>query len=533
MLRKYLLLFWFCILQTANFAQHEELHVMPRHIVFGNKFERLRTVNVRNNTAESIAVDSIVYDKSLFNLRMNEDNNFPISLEPSNSFSFELILFNYFDIIESDTNNTIKIYNTSNEPVKEVEVIIMFHNQHRMTGTIEGTVQDSLSFLANSEMYFFYDGIILIDSAFTDADGNYSKELAAGSYLVSAYKDGYYMQYAYLKDSPLEADVIHVTKDAVEEVNFVLEKETPTDISITGKIIDDNIGVVLSKSTVIARRGKHTPTKINVANSDDNDVNRSYTVLTDVNGEYKIDNIKNVGEYYIQAFSGFYLPGYYNRMDKHIPFWQDADSIDITGHEISKDIHLARDSSYGGGMASGKVMLNNPSDTTNNSIVYALSASGNEIFSYSFSNSLGDFGFNELTFGSYRLLSQRIGFDDAISEEFEISTEQDSVENIIITFTPTSVGQIPELPTLYNLSQNYPNPFNPSTTIEFSISSRLKINLSVYNLLGQKVVELADDYFFPGTYKVDFNASNLSSGTYFYLLKTSRGVVSKKMQLLK
>lgn len=83
------------------------------------------------------------------------------------------------------------------------------------------------------------------------------------------------------------------------------------------------------------------------------------------------------------------------------------------------------------------------------------------------------------------------------------------------------------------LYQNYPNPFNPETKINFYLANAQKINLSVFNYRGQKVAELANGAFKKGLHSVKFNALNLSSGVYFYKLKTSNDLITKKMILIK
>lgn len=85
----------------------------------------------------------------------------------------------------------------------------------------------------------------------------------------------------------------------------------------------------------------------------------------------------------------------------------------------------------------------------------------------------------------------------------------------------------------YELSQNYPNPFNPSTTIRYSVPVAGTVKLRVYNLLGQVVETLVDQHQNAGSYVVVFNASRLSSGTYFYQLETDQYQSVKKMLLLK
>jgi photosystem II stability/assembly factor-like uncharacterized protein len=89
------------------------------------------------------------------------------------------------------------------------------------------------------------------------------------------------------------------------------------------------------------------------------------------------------------------------------------------------------------------------------------------------------------------------------------------------------------VPSKYNLSQNYPNPFNPTTNINFSIPKSGLIKLTVYDITGKEVVVLVNQVLLSGSYKADFNASNLSSGTYFYRLETSNFSQTKKMLFVK
>ena len=88
-------------------------------------------------------------------------------------------------------------------------------------------------------------------------------------------------------------------------------------------------------------------------------------------------------------------------------------------------------------------------------------------------------------------------------------------------------------PVNYTLSQNYPNPFNPSTNLEFGISKLGYVSLKIYDLLGKEVVTIVNTKLSPGTYKYEFNASQLSSGIYFYTLETNDFKETKSMLLVK
>ena len=102
-----------------------------------------------------------------------------------------------------------------------------------------------------------------------------------------------------------------------------------------------------------------------------------------------------------------------------------------------------------------------------------------------------------------------------------------------------SVNENNTIVSKYRLDQNYPNPFNPTTTIKYSILHRSKYNstqpvtLNIYNILGQKIATLVNKEQNTGNYSVQFDASNLSSGVYYYTLKAGTFSQSKKMILIR
>ena len=127
--------------------------------------------------------------------------------------------------------------------------------------------------------------------------------------------------------------------------------------------------------------------------------------------------------------------------------------------------------------------------------------------------------------------------------------------------TDINLGYEDNLPTQFLLFQNYPNPFNPTTTIKYTIPSTsvisnplegersqdlnnieifpsgrndlLEVNLSVFDVLGRKVETLVNRPQNPGTYQVDFNASSLSNGVYYYRLTFGTFTKTMKMIVLK
>ncbi len=98
---------------------------------------------------------------------------------------------------------------------------------------------------------------------------------------------------------------------------------------------------------------------------------------------------------------------------------------------------------------------------------------------------------------------------------------------------PSDVEGEDVLPSKFVLKQNYPNPFNPNTSIQYAISSRQFVTLKVYDVLGNEIVTLVNEYRDIGTYETEFNANKFSSGVYYYQLRAGSLVQTKKMIYLK
>ena len=124
-----------------------------------------------------------------------------------------------------------------------------------------------------------------------------------------------------------------------------------------------------------------------------------------------------------------------------------------------------------------------------------------------------------------------LGYDDDLTELWDLLRREFYHEDL-----DTSEGT--EKPEKFKLYQNYPNPFNPVTTIEYEIIDASNIELSIYNILGEKKSVLVNEMQKPGTYKVQFgvdklHGTSLPSGTYLYQIKTDTHSEVKKMLLIK
>ena len=107
----------------------------------------------------------------------------------------------------------------------------------------------------------------------------------------------------------------------------------------------------------------------------------------------------------------------------------------------------------------------------------------------------------------------------------------------ILCFGDTTLTEIDEtkstFPNFFKLEQNYPNPFNPSTKISWQAPVSGWQTLKVYDILGNEVATLVDEYRNAGSFEAEFDASKLSSGVYFYQLRAGDFIETKKMILMK
>ncbi len=122
---------------------------------------------------------------------------------------------------------------------------------------------------------------------------------------------------------------------------------------------------------------------------------------------------------------------------------------------------------------------------------------------------------------------------DVSGTDQEITFTMDSPKNVVLEFSDEVAIDDTALPYEYSLQQNYPNPFNPATTIAFSIKNAGLVQLSVYNMLGQEVATLINKDYSAGKYTINFDASHLSSGVYFYKLHAGDFAYVRKMILIK
>ncbi len=107
---------------------------------------------------------------------------------------------------------------------------------------------------------------------------------------------------------------------------------------------------------------------------------------------------------------------------------------------------------------------------------------------------------------------------------------QDSFKGII---TNKSVGVEENASAAFSVAQNLPNPFNPTTTINFTLPEAGIVSIDVYNVAGQKVDTIVNEYMNTGSHSVVWDASGFSAGVYFYTVKSNNFTKTLKMTLVK
>jgi len=135
--------------------------------------------------------------------------------------------------------------------------------------------------------------------------------------------------------------------------------------------------------------------------------------------------------------------------------------------------------------------------------------------------------------GNSRVVYLGFGLEQIADQSIRDTIIARSLRWLLVGFSPTNVDDNIKNASSFNLKQNYPNPFNPSTTISYSLGDESDVSLKVYDIMGREVTELVNTKQPAGSYEVQFDASTLASGMYFYKLTAGNYITVKKMTLLK
>ena len=526
-----ILFFLWCFVSLAQ--PKGILKVVPDQLEFRNIFDRITDVQFINVGNAPLTIANINYNKpELYFIRFDQYGNYPITIPPNDTVHMDCILAGYYFVSQQDSVDTMFVYNDGVSTVEPIKIKIDFYEANQGLGSINGNIKVTSSNvpLSNAKIHFLLGGNYFINSTYSDAYGNYSAQLPPGNYIVAAEKDSFYTTFYGSKFDPFSSTAVHITKDSVSTANINITHMIPSSYSITGKIADIISNRTVDKAVVVIRHGTHTPGKIN--KPQDTIPTQSYSVFTDSYGGYNIQNIPLPGFYFVQSFSDFFIPAYFNQSGTSPVFWQQADSIEINTALSNKNISMQRDSSTGGGIITGTITANNTL-TDKKIIIYAKSIDYNQPFNYALPIQGNTFTVNNLPYGRYKLIGQIIGFQDAIVDSLNITPIDTELSGVTLNFNLTGIQTSPNIPTTAELYQNYPNPFNPATTIQFRLPHSSYISLKIYNLIGQEIETLVNGFYSVGNYLINWNAKNFTSGVYFYVLNYNGARYSKKMLLIK
>ncbi len=258
----------------------------------------------------------------------------------------------------------------------------------------------------------------------------------------------------------------------------------------------------------------------------------------DENGNYEINFTAQNYPHYIVAYPNSepetdFVPTYYPSTVN----WQYAETINSANNNSNIDIKVFRNSGSSRGN-NNRYFISGVINKKHNSLLsplnesYVYLKSGNSFIKFIESNVNGNYFFSALAGGKYKIIASKLGYS-TIENTVNLINEHSFVNfeliPILKKFEPIS-NIIPEK---YALYQNYPNPFNPVTNIKFDIPKASYVKINVYNVLGKEVSLLMSENKPAGRYSIDFDASSLTSGVYFYKIETGDFAETKRMVILK
>ncbi|MBS1513959.1 MAG: T9SS type A sorting domain-containing protein [Bacteroidetes bacterium] len=294
-------------------------------------------------------------------------------------------------------------------------------------------------------------------------------------------------------------------------------------VTLQGKVVYDTVLTAVSSGYVKALKLN----KLNLTLSKVDSVNIG------AGGTYTL-NVNTGDTVYIVAYASAFLdfvPGYYPGTNN----WITGTAIIANTAQTNLDVKVRKlyNSTFPGRIT-GTVSYNN-GVPLKDAIIYLKTQIG-EMISYGISNADGSYSIPNVAEGSYLMTTNRIAFNNTsvfgVELNYAFGTELPN-QNFSLQQT-VSIRQIgTETPDKFILFQNYPNPFNPQTKIKFSLAKASDVKLAVFNSQGKLVQEVLNRYIPAGSFEIDFDAKNLSSGIYYYKIESNEFSSTKKMTLVK
>ena len=362
----------------------------------------------------------------------------------------------------------------------------------------------------------------VIWSGQTNQFGEYYAHVVAGrSYIAAAARgDSLYMpEYFNNQSDPTQADIITVSHDTTG-IDFSLSRYPNTQNSIRG-IVRDSTGQPAPSRVILFPKPPGTQPP-----------GTTRFVHTDTLGNYNFSHVIS-GTYGILAvpYSNF-APGFYKEGAYGVIQWQQADSILAVGTISNINVGIVALQSQGLTRVAGTVTTLSGTPVPGSRVI-AQTLDGRTV-GYGVSDGRGTYSMDAVPVGQVVIYGDRTGYSGTQGSIIIPSNTYTYNSNIVLGNSgPTGVGTQSLVPSSFGLDQNYPNPFNPTTTIQYNIPEQTRVVLKVFNVLGEEVATLVDEVQDTATKSVQFDASALPSGLYFYRLQAGSFVEVKKTLLLK
>lgn len=359
----------------------------------------------------------------------------------------------------------------------------------------------------------------------TNDDGTYSITIENKCWyvpfiIVSAHKKGFLPQFYDHKNAFYEADRIRIVKPEITDINFDLIHEPQTDFIMAGQITNPNNDPIPSAFIITGN------------------INTGYLYFTFSNndGFYSFNGLPR-GIYYTLFIAFGYVPELWD----NATHWADADPIYLNQDlfDINAELQPIL-SPAGNGTITGRI--NDQNGTNISGVLVTARNLNDQIVSYAFTDVNGDYNLTGLSGGEYSIEAGKMSYE---ATQSRIYVTPDEYETVVVDIqieenTVTSVGYDNEtiIPKSLYLGNNYPNPFNPSTKVTFGLVNPGWVELTVYNILGQRIKVLVDNYLPAGNYSAEWNGcdasgASVSSGLYLLMLKNGKERIVQKMVLAK
>jgi len=403
-----------------------------------------------------------------------------------------------------------------------------------VTYTLTGSVKDSLGnpLAARVRLYRtkLNSHFQMLKEARTDSLGGFSFNTRENDTLIVFAQPlnvlDFYPEFWENRTLITEADKLPVSGN-ITGIDFVLSHKPVYVNGISGMVKDTNgTGVEALVHAIQKRMNVHPMV---------NNHPRRYTTLTDSLGVYSFTNLIP-NQYILLAVPPMgYKPSYFRYDGVPTLNWRLADSVVVTDNGVVPDINITVLTLPDSGFAqiNGKIR-DNSGNGVNGAFVYAVSSEG-EVYGYAISDINGKYTIAGLVPDEYVLMAGKEGYISGNSQTAIVSYSV-TASNLNFTLEPEGVTEVNEeniVVSDYALYQNYPNPFNPSTIISYQIPVSGKVSLKVFNVLGNEVATLVSGIQQAGKHSVSFNASQLSTGVYFYKLEAENFSATKKLMLIK